>query len=67
VIDGQAFEVKPRPRPASPFVEGARVFHQKFGYGTVVAVDNDKLEIAFDQAGTKKVMDSFVVAAEKAG
>jgi DNA helicase-2/ATP-dependent DNA helicase PcrA len=66
VIEGQAFEVKPRPRPASPFLEGARVFHQKFGYGTVVAVDNDKLEIAFDQAGTKKVMDSFVVAADKA-
>jgi DNA helicase II / ATP-dependent DNA helicase PcrA len=67
VIEGQAFEVKPRPRPASPFAAGARVFHQKFGYGTVEAVDNDKLEIAFDQAGSKKVMDSFVVAAEKAG
>jgi DNA helicase-2/ATP-dependent DNA helicase PcrA len=67
VIDGHAFEVKPRPRPASPFLAGARVFHQKFGYGTVVTVDNDKLEIAFDQAGSKKVMDSFVVAAEKAG
>jgi DNA helicase-2/ATP-dependent DNA helicase PcrA len=67
VIEGQAFEVKPRPRPASPFMAGARVFHQKFGYGTVVSVDNDKLEIEFDQAGSKKVMDSFVVAAEKAG
>jgi DNA helicase-2/ATP-dependent DNA helicase PcrA len=67
VIDGHAFEVKPRPRPASPFKAGARVFHQKFGYGTVTAVDNDKLEIDFDQAGSKKVMDSFVVAAEKAG
>jgi DNA helicase-2/ATP-dependent DNA helicase PcrA len=67
VIDGHAFEVKPRPRPASPFQIGARVFHQKFGYGTVLGVDSDKLEIAFDQAGSKKVMDSFVVAAEKAG
>jgi DNA helicase-2/ATP-dependent DNA helicase PcrA len=67
VIEGQAFEVKPRPRPVSPFLVGARVFHQKFGYGTVAAVDDDKLEIEFDQAGTKKVMDSFVVAADKAG
>jgi DNA helicase-2/ATP-dependent DNA helicase PcrA len=67
VIEGQAFEVRPRPRPASPFAKGARVFHQKFGYGTVTDVDNDKLEIAFDQAGQKKVMDSFVVAAEQAG
>jgi DNA helicase-2/ATP-dependent DNA helicase PcrA len=66
-IDGRAFEVQPRPRPASPFGVGERVFHQKFGYGAVVAVDNDKLEIEFDQAGTKKVMDSFVVPAEKAG
>jgi DNA helicase-2/ATP-dependent DNA helicase PcrA len=65
VIEGQAFEVKPRPRPASPFVRGARVFHQKFGYGTVVDVDNDKLEIAFDHGGSKKVMDSFVTPAEK--
>ena len=66
-IDGHVFEVKPRARPSSPFAAGGRVFHQKFGYGTVLAVDNDKLEIMFDQAGSKKVMDSFVVAAEKAG
>jgi DNA helicase-2/ATP-dependent DNA helicase PcrA len=66
-IDGHAFEVQPRPRPASPFGVGERVFHQKFGYGVVIAVDNDKLEIEFDQAGSKKVMDSFVVPADKAG
>jgi DNA helicase II / ATP-dependent DNA helicase PcrA len=66
-IDGHAFEVQPRPRPVSPFAVGERVFHQKFGYGLVLAVDNDKLEIDFEQAGTKKVMDSFVVAAAKAG
>ena len=39
---------------------GLRVFHQKFGYGKVIAVDGNKLEIAFEKAGTKKVMDSFV-------
>jgi DNA helicase-2/ATP-dependent DNA helicase PcrA len=66
-IEGHAFEVAPRPRPATPFAEHDRVFHQKFGYGTVVAIDSDKLEISFDQAGTKKVMDSFVVRAERAG
>ena len=42
---------------------GARVFHQKFGYGEILAVDHNKLEIAFDKAGTKKVLGSFVVAA----
>ncbi len=62
-----AFSAAARPRPAQPFAKGARVFHQKFGYGTVLWVDNDKLEIEFDAAGLKKVMDSFVTPAEKAG
>ena len=39
---------------------GTRVFHQKFGYGRVVAVDGTKLEIAFEKAGRKKVMAGFV-------
>ena len=42
------------------FSAGLRVFHQKFGYGVINAVDGNKLEIAFDKAGIKKVMDSFV-------
>ncbi len=37
-----------------------RVFHQKFGYGHVVKIDGNKLTIAFDKAGEKKVVDSFV-------
>jgi DNA helicase-2/ATP-dependent DNA helicase PcrA len=45
---------------------GARVFHQKFGYGGVTAVEGDKLDIEFDKAGTKKVMAGFVVPAEQA-
>jgi DNA helicase-2/ATP-dependent DNA helicase PcrA len=39
---------------------GERVFHQKFGYGTVVSSDGGKLEIDFEKAGTKKVLESFV-------
>jgi DNA helicase-2/ATP-dependent DNA helicase PcrA len=66
IIEGE-FQVRPRSRPATPFAAGTRIFHQKFGYGTVTAADNDKLEIAFDQSGPKKVMDSFVVPAEDAG
>ena len=51
--------------PVSParYAPGVRIFHQKFGYGKVIAVEGDKLEIAFDKAGTKKVMDSFVESA----
>nr|WP_298373496.1 UvrD-helicase domain-containing protein [Azospirillum sp.] len=66
-LDQGAYAVAPRARPEAAFDKGSRVFHQKFGYGTVVGVEQDKLEIAFDQSGTKKVMDSFVVPAEKAG
>ena len=37
-----------------------RVFHQKFGYGKVINVDGKKLEIIFEKAGTKIVMQDFV-------
>ena len=39
---------------------GERVFHQKFGYGAVVAIDGNKLTIDFEKAGQKRVLDSFV-------
>jgi DNA helicase-2/ATP-dependent DNA helicase PcrA len=42
------------------FAVGGRVFHQKFGYGTITAVEYNKLSIHFDVAGDKKVMDAFV-------
>ena len=51
----------------SAFTTGDRVFHQKFGYGEVMAIEGDKLEIAFDKAGSKKVVARFVVAAGEAG
>ena len=44
----------------SEFSIGDRVFHQKFGYGHVVKIDGNKLTIAFEKAGEKKVVDSFV-------
>jgi DNA helicase-2/ATP-dependent DNA helicase PcrA len=45
------------------FARGDRVFHQKFGPGTVAAVDGNKLTVDFDKAGQKRVVDSFVEAA----
>jgi DNA helicase-2/ATP-dependent DNA helicase PcrA len=46
---------------ASPeFVPGMRVFHEKFGYGRIVAAEAGKLEVEFEHSGSKKVMDSFV-------
>jgi DNA helicase-2/ATP-dependent DNA helicase PcrA len=42
------------------FAVGDRIFHQKFGYGTVRAVEDHKLAVDFEHAGGKKVMDAFV-------
>jgi len=39
---------------------GARVFHDKFGYGEVVAQEGNKLEIEFETSGRKRLIDSFV-------
>ena len=46
----------------SGFEIGQRVFHDKFGYGHVQAVEGNKLSVAF-QTGVKKVISTFVVAA----
>jgi DNA helicase-2/ATP-dependent DNA helicase PcrA len=51
-------------KPRSDIAVGARVFHDKFGYGTVAAQEGNKLEIDFEQTGRKRVIDSFVKPAE---
>jgi DNA helicase-2/ATP-dependent DNA helicase PcrA len=57
-IDGEL--VAKSTGTVSEFAKGDRVFHQKFGNGNVVSVDGNKLTIAFDKAGEKRVVDSFV-------
>ncbi len=47
-------------KPRSDIAIGARVFHDKFGYGEVLAQEGNKLEIAFETSGHKRVIDSFV-------
>jgi len=39
---------------------GMRVFHTKFGHGLIAEIEGNKLEIDFDNAGRKRVLDSFV-------
>ena len=58
VIEGEL--VAKSTGTASEFSLDDRVFHQKFGYGNVVKIDGNKLTIAFEKAGEKKVVDSFV-------
>jgi DNA helicase II / ATP-dependent DNA helicase PcrA len=54
------WEQPARPARAEAIPVGARVFHQKFGYGTVTAAEQEKLEISFDKAGDKRLLDRFV-------
>ncbi len=47
-------------KPRADLAIGVRVFHEKFGYGAIVDIDGNKLEVEFEQAGTKRVLDGFV-------
>ena len=42
------------------YSQGNRVFHNKFGYGTILEVQGSHLKIAFDKAGMKLLVESFV-------
>ncbi|WP_320177477.1 UvrD-helicase domain-containing protein [Roseovarius pacificus] len=55
VIDAQA---------VSAHTVGERVFHQKFGYGAIIGIEGDKLEIDFEKAGVKKVVARFVMGTD---
>lgn len=57
-------ELTAKSTGSSAFDTGARVFHVKFGPGSVASVDGNKLTVDFDKAGRKMVLDSFV---QKAG
>ena len=58
-IQGQSKRIKELVDP-NGLACGMRVFHQKFGYGVIISIDGNKLDIVFEKAGTKKVIDKFV-------
>jgi DNA helicase-2/ATP-dependent DNA helicase PcrA len=60
-------ELTAKSTGASAYGPGARVFHIKFGNGSVASVDGNKLTVDFDKAGRKMVLDSFVQKAGLAG
>ena len=73
----QEFDPKPRriaestrsaasfaAKPRTDLTIGARVFHEKFGYGTIAEQEGNKLEIEFEKSGRKRVLDSFVKVAD---
>jgi DNA helicase-2/ATP-dependent DNA helicase PcrA len=65
IIEGEGRLVAvSEPSAGGAYARGERVFHVKFGYGVVRAVEGNKLTVAFDKAGEKKVIDSFVEKAD---
>ena len=55
-----AWEAPTRPVREEKIPAGSRVFHQKFGYGQVLSVEDDRLEVMFEHAGQKRLLDRFV-------
>ena len=41
-------------------IDGARVFHQKFGYGYIVNLDGDKAEVNFDKSTNKQIFIKYL-------
>jgi DNA helicase-2/ATP-dependent DNA helicase PcrA len=62
VIEAKASAVSLGNQGRTDLEVGQRVFHGKFGYGTITAIEGNKLEIEFEKAGQKRVLDSFVSA-----
>jgi len=58
-------DVQPsKKRSDAGIVLGSRIHHENFGKGTVIGVEGNKLDIRFDTAGRKKLMERFVTPLE---
>ncbi len=52
--------------PAREYTKGQRVFHDKYGYGTVIAHDQGAVEVEFDKSTAKTIMGEYLRPAEQA-
>ncbi|KQM65065.1 DNA helicase II [Sphingomonas sp. Leaf17] len=64
VVESRASAVSLGNKGRDDLTVGQRVFHQKFGYGAIAEIEGNKLEIEFETAGRKRVMDSFVTVSD---
>ncbi|MFM6973116.1 MAG: DUF3553 domain-containing protein [Alphaproteobacteria bacterium] len=53
-------KIAKNPLDKSDVLIGARVFHAKFGYGTIEGTDGDRLTINFEKTGIKTILKQFV-------
>ncbi|PIT69805.1 ATP-dependent helicase [Bartonella tribocorum] len=58
-IEGKVIAQSVSEAPSN-FAINDRIFHIKFGYGHITAIDDHKLTIMFEKAGEKRVLDNFV-------
>jgi len=65
-IEGEARLVARSGDKDQTYAIGERIFHQKFGYGRIRAVEGNKLTVDFEKAGEKRVIDSYVIPASAA-
>ena len=63
IVEARGSAVSLGNKGRSDVSPGLRIFHTKFGYGTIAEVEGNKLEIDFEAAGRKRVLDSFVTLA----
>lgn len=59
-IEAEFSDIPLRPRHDHGYCPQDRVFHQKFGYGRIISVDGNQLEIDFDMSGVKRIMADFI-------
>jgi len=62
IVEARASAVSLGNKGRADLSIGQRVFHEKFGYGHIAEIEGNKLEIDFEQAGRKRVLDTFVTA-----
>ncbi len=66
VVEARASAISLGNKGRADLTKGQRVFHQKFGYGIIDAIEGNKLEVEFDSAGRKRVLDTFVSTGDPA-
>jgi DNA helicase-2/ATP-dependent DNA helicase PcrA len=71
VIEGDYRDVTPKKTTAASesvsqngYKMKDRVFHTQFGFGTIIGIDDDKVEVRFDKSGTKKLIDRYLSPAD---
>ena len=49
-----------KPHVTKTFSIGDRVFHEKFGYGIISELENDKALVDFEKADRKNIKTAFL-------